>query len=328
EADVVAVPLPRERRDLREDRREEVGVEVRRLALQDADDALEPHARVDVALRQRLQFAAVAPVELREDEVPDLEPAAAAAARVALAALRAIGLAPPVEVDLRARPARPVRPLRRRLARPVVVLLAEAPETIRRVAELLPALRRLVVVAIDGDAEALAVEAVAGAQELVGPRDRLGLEVVAEAEVAEHLEEGVVARRAADVVEVGQAQALLRRGRALERVRPAAEEHVLELVHPGPGEEQGRIVVGDQRGARADGVAALLEEVEVRRADLRRRRGGRKGHGSVASCGTKRTRHLTIGDRAPFVPGAPRGPDGGMESGPTTCEPPVRRRAC
>ena len=53
-----------------------------------------------------------------------------------------------------------------------------------------------------------------------GQLDRLVLlEIVAEGEIAEHLEEGVVARGVADIVEVvvlaAGAHALLRRGRAV-----------------------------------------------------------------------------------------------------------------
>ena len=55
-------------------------------------------------------------------------------------------------------------------------------------------------------------------EELPGERDRVLLEVVAEGEVAEHLEERVVARGDADVLEVvvlaADADALLARGRA------------------------------------------------------------------------------------------------------------------
>jgi hypothetical protein len=68
------------------------------------------------------------------------------------------------------------------------------------------------------------------------------LEVVAEREVSEHLEEGVVARRAADVLQIvvlaRHPHALLGGGRA--RVGPLllAEEDALEGDHPGVGEEQ------------------------------------------------------------------------------------------
>ena len=72
--------------------------------------------------------------------------------------------------------------------------------------------------------EALRVDAVALREQLPREGDRVGLEVVAEREVAEHLEERVVARRVADVVEVvvlaAGAHALLRGGRA--RVRRLA----------------------------------------------------------------------------------------------------------
>ena len=72
----------------------------------------------------------------------------------------------------------------------------------------------LVVVLVHRDPQAVGVELQHLGVELPRPRDRLGLEVVAEAEVAEHLEEREVAVGAADVVEVvvlaAGADALLR----------------------------------------------------------------------------------------------------------------------
>jgi len=66
--------------------------------------------------------------------------------------------------------------------------------------------------------------------------DGLLLEVIAEAEVAQHLEEGVMPRRGAHVLEVvvlaADAHALLRRGGALVRPGLPAREHILELDHP------------------------------------------------------------------------------------------------
>ena len=101
--------------------------------------------------------------------------------------------------------------------------------------------------------------------ELPAPRDDLALEVVAEAEVAEHLEEHEVALGAADVVEVvvlaTGAGALLRADRTLERRRLVADEVRLERHHACDGEQHRRIV-RDQTGRRHDRVAALGEEVE------------------------------------------------------------------
>ena len=92
--------------------------------------------------------------------------------------------------------------------------------------------------------------------------DRLALEVVAEGEVAEHLEEGVVVRGAADVLDVAGAEALLAGGGALEAGAAAAEELALELVHPRAGEEE-RLVLrrGDEGVGRQDAVALSLEEI-------------------------------------------------------------------
>ena len=57
-------------------------------------------------------------------------------------------------------------------------------------------------------------------EELPGPVDRLALEVIAEAEVAQHLEERHVPRRLADVLDVAGADALLAGGGALEAGSP------------------------------------------------------------------------------------------------------------
>ena len=88
-------------------------------------------------------------------------------------------------------------------------------------------------------------------QQLPRERDRFLLEVVAEREIAEHLEERVMPQRRPDVVEVvvlaADAHALLRRRRARVGALLLAEEDVLELVHPGVGEEQRRIVARHQR---------------------------------------------------------------------------------
>ena len=62
--------------------------------------------------------------------------------------------------------------------------------------------RDLVVAFEDGEPEPLGLEAVDVDQQLPGEADRVFLEVIAEREVAEHLEERVMARGAADVLEV------------------------------------------------------------------------------------------------------------------------------
>ena len=82
-------------------------------------------------------------------------------------------------------------------------MLPQRAMPLRRQADLIrPDAVRLVVIGVDGRGDALAGDAELDGQELPGPVDRLALEVVAEAPVAEHLEQGLVARRAADLLEV------------------------------------------------------------------------------------------------------------------------------
>ena len=163
------------------------------LLLHDHQVALEPGAGVDARLRQRDARAVGLLVELHEHEVPDLDVAIGLGDRAAVGTeLRA-----EVPEDLRRRSARPG------VAHAPEVVLAEALDPLGREAHpVAPDLLGLVVVLVHRDPEAIRVELQHARVELPRPRDRVGLEVVAEAEVAEHLEEREVAVRAADVVEV------------------------------------------------------------------------------------------------------------------------------
>ncbi len=124
----------------------------------------------------------------------------------------------------------------------------------------------------DRDLEAVFREAHVPGQELPGKGDGVLLEVVPEREVTEHLEEGVVARGDAHVLEVvvlaAGADALLGRGSAGVVSLLLAQEDVLELVHPRVREEQRRVVRGKQGGAAHDAVAAVLEVLQEGAANL------------------------------------------------------------
>ena len=113
----------------------------------------------------------------------------------------------------------------------------------------------LVVGLVDRHPEPVGVEAEHLGVELPGERDGLGLEVVAKAEVPEHLEEREVAVGAADVVEVivfasGPDTLLHGRGAWVGR-RFLTHEVGLERDHAGD-REQDALVVRDQ--ARASGT--------------------------------------------------------------------------
>ena len=141
-----------------------------------------------------------------------------------------------------------------------------------RPGDLLPEVERLVVVDIDGDRQPVLRQAEILGDQVPGELDGAVLEVVAEREVAEHLEEGVVARGVADIVEVvvlaAGAHAFLRgRGARIGALLQAGED-VLELHHAGIGEHQGRVVARHQRRRRHDLVAVAREIIQERPPDL------------------------------------------------------------
>jgi hypothetical protein len=222
--------------------------------LEEGQDPLQAGAGVDVALGKLGERAVLGPVVLHEDQVPELDETLLAADRGAtlLAEVR-----PPVVVQLGARPARPGG-----AHGPEVVLLASALDPLPGHADLLrPDLDGLVVGLEHRDPDALRVELEDRGGELPGQRDGVGLEVVPEREVAQHLEERQVTGRRPDDVDVGGAEALLD-GRGPRPRRLLLPQHVgLELHHAGRGEEQRR-VVGDEARRRQRGVALGLEEVE------------------------------------------------------------------
>ena len=105
--------------------------------------------------------------------------------------------------------------------------------------------------------------------ELPRELDRAVLEVLAEREVAEHLEEGQVVAVEADLVDVGCAEDLLHRRQERRRRLLAAEEERHQRLHPGRGEQRRAVVRSrDQRPRGPEGVAFRLEEGAVALAEL------------------------------------------------------------
>ncbi len=269
-AGVRAIDLARELRGAVEDGMHLVDLVEVVDALQQRRHALHAHAGVDVLLRQLTGDVEVvlgadgAELLLHEDEVPELHVAVLVDLGTALAAV--VGAA--VVVELRARAAGSGD------AHVPVVVLEPAPhDALERQADLaVPDVDRLVVIEVDGGPDAVAVETETAVGERVrgqlpGELDRAGLEVVAEAEVAVHLEERAVPGRLADLVDVQRPDALLhargpRPGRLL---LPHEVGH--ELHHPGHDEQQVGVVEG-QRQARRDVVSVALEVPQEPGADL------------------------------------------------------------
>ncbi len=233
---------------------EHVCVVVAGLALKHHAEPLEAHSGVYVLGRQRLQRAVRVAVVLHEDKVPDLDDLVVVGVDKVFA--RDFGdllVRAQVDVDLAARAARA------RVAHlpEVVVLVAEDDVVLRH--QLHPGLSGLLVESRPvfgrtlehGGVELRLVDLVDFRQEFPGPGDGLGLEIVAEAPVAEHLEHRVVPSIVAHGFEVvvlsADPEALLRIRRPFHLRHGVAQKYVLELVHSGVGEHQRRVVLDHHR---------------------------------------------------------------------------------
>ena len=241
-------------------------------ALQQGRHALQPHAGVDVLGGQvaddrvPLLGGTVAAHVLHEDEVPDLEVAVLVDDRATLAP--ELGAA--IVVDLRTGAARA-----RNAHGPEVVGLSAALDPVERQPDLLvPDVHGLVVVQIDSGPQAVRVEAVTTrilgvGEQFPGVGDRQLLEVVAEREVAGHLEERRMPRGLADLVDVEGAHYLLHGCRPRVGRRGLTQEVRLEGDHAGVDEQQGGIVHQQRRGRDHD-MLPFLEERQKARPDLSR----------------------------------------------------------
>ena len=233
------------------------------MAVEHAEDPLEPRAGVDAGLRERDLCAIGLLIELHEDEVPELEETlfAAVSRTAAVAELR-----PSIEEDLRA------RSVGAGVGHAPPVVVVEALDAIGRHPDAVaPDVGCVVIGEVDRDPQTLGVEAEHVGDQLPHVGDGLLLEVVAEAEVAQHLEEGEVSRRATHLVEIivlaaGPDHLLDADGTRVRR-RLLTQEVRLERHHPGVGEQQGG-VMGNEAGRRHHGVIASDEEVGEGAAEL------------------------------------------------------------
>ena len=268
---------------------EEIGLIVRLHALHDGGHAFQAHAGVDLRLGQRALGPVLEPLELHEDEVPELqEPVAVliGTARGPAGQLRAL-----VDKDLGARTAGTGV-----AHRPEVVRRRDADDAVvGEAGDLLPEVRRLVVGMEDRDEQLVLRQPELLGDQGPGGFDRAFLEIIAEGEIPQHLEEGVVAGGVADIVQVvmlaAGAHAFLARRRGLVRTGFEPGEDILERHHAGVDEHQRRIVLRHQRRRGDDQVVLALEVVEEGAADLiEARHGLHIGRRSRAAQGTFRRR--------------------------------------
>jgi len=233
---------------------EEVDFVVGVHALHDCGNALQTHAGIHRRLGQRMHHAGFVAVELHEHVVPDFDVAVAIffwRARQAARNMRAV-----IVKNFGTRAARAGVAHGPEVVGGVLgaLVVANADYALSSEANfLVPDVESFVVFGVDRDPELFLgqIEPLRRGQEFPGKEDRVALEVIAKAEVAQHFKEGVVTRGVADVFQIvvlaARPHAFLRGGGAAVGALVKTEENVLELVHPGVREQNGRIVGGDQR---------------------------------------------------------------------------------
>ena len=156
---------------------------------------------------------------------------------------------------------------------PEVVGLIQPGNVVRRnISHFAPQLLGFIVFAEHADVELVLGQTVNFGHQFPGINDGVALEVIAEGKIPQHFEKRVMAARVANVIQIvmlaAGADALLRRRRARILALFLAQEDVLELVHPGVGEQQRRIVAGHERRASDHAVATFGEIIEKLLADL------------------------------------------------------------
>ena len=240
-----------------------VDLEERVNLLHDAGDTLQTHTGVDVLLLQGDIVVVTVVLKLGKDQVPELDEAVAVTAGMAVGAAGVLLAA--VEVDFTAGAAGTgtVADF------PEVVGLAHAEHVGGIHADLLgPDLHGLVVLLVDGDVEAILGHAQNLGDKFPGPLGGLGLEVIAEGEVAQHLKEGQVTGGEADIFDVVGADALLAGGDTGGGGSLLTGEVGLQGSHTGGNEQQGLVVFRHQGEAGQTQMLLGLEEGKIAVADL------------------------------------------------------------
>jgi len=205
-------------------------------------------------------------LELHEHQVPDFDEAVAFC--IGRARRATCNMGPVIVEDLRARTAGANIP-----HLPEVIRPGDAHDlALGQPRDPLPQIECLIVIDEHRHHQPIGGQAELACDQIPSKLDRPILEVISERKVAEHLEEGVMARGIADIVEVivlaARAHAFLRRHRA--RIGGLFEpgKDVLELHHPRIGEHQCRVVARHKRRGGHDGVPIARKIVEKARSDF------------------------------------------------------------
>src|SRR5579871_377516 len=235
-------------------------------ALHHCRDTFQAHSGIDGRTRQILARATGQLLVLHEDEIPNLDEAVAVFLRRAGRATRNVRAV--VVENFRAGAARASIP-----HGPEIVRSRNADDArFRQAGDLAPKFESFLILGINGRQKAILGKTEILGDQRPGVLDGALFEIVAEGEIPQHLEEGVMARGVTHAVQIvvlaAGAYAFLRRRRARNGPLLLAREDVLELHHARIGEEQGRIVARHQGRRRHDLMVMAAEKFQESGADV------------------------------------------------------------
>ena len=226
--------------------------------LADNCQTLQAHASIDILLCQFGVVALTIIIELGEHVVPHFHETVAITTGTA-AGLAAAELLTTVIVDLRAGAARTGAML------PEIILLAQAGHVLfRNTNHLGPNVPSLVIIFIHSGIHTLGFQAdpLRAGQELPAPLQRLFLKVVTEGEVTQHLEVGAVAGGLTDVLDIAGTDTLLTGADSSAGRLYLTGEVRLHGSHAGVDQQQGFIVLRDQRKAGQTQMVLALKKLK------------------------------------------------------------------
>ena len=99
-------------------------------------------------------------------------------------------------------------------------------------------------------------------EQVKSPFNSFLFEIVSKGKIAQHFKKGMVIRRASNIVQIARPQAFLRTGGPFH-IFFDAQEIILELVHTGSREKEGRVPLRDQRITANDFMSSFGKKIEI-----------------------------------------------------------------
>ena len=152
---------------------------------------------------------------------------------------------------------------------PEVIRLTKAEDAIGGNTDfLVPNVESLIILNVNRGIQTIGIQTHDLGQELPRPSNGLVLKIIAEGEVAQHLEESAVTGSLTHVLDIAGTDALLAGGHTVARRNLSAGEIGLQGSHAGVDQQQTLIVVRNQREAGQTQVILALKEREVHLAQF------------------------------------------------------------